>query len=99
MGWCVGEVEKMSKKMQEVEECEVPVVHEDYLGDARKGAALLKIPSHTISSWGAPRHSLPSAAEDMTDFGNCSFKSAGVVYSVQVVACDYHHHHPQAPVR
>ena len=74
----IGEVDKMNKKMKTVEECEVPVVSEDYLADAEKGAALLKISSHTISSWGAPRHSLPSQAEDLTDFGSHSFKSAGV---------------------
>lgn len=72
----------MNKKMQEMEECEVPVVSEDFLEDAGKGAALLKIPSHTISSWGAPRHSLPSAAEEMTDFG---IKSAGIaVHAIQL---------------
>ncbi|CAI8024368.1 Poly [ADP-ribose] polymerase 1 [Geodia barretti] len=70
-----GEVDKNSKKMSEVGECEVPVVDEAYLEDARKGGALLKIPSHTISSWGAPRHSL--TAEEMTDCGTGSFKSSG----------------------
>lgn len=71
-----GEVDKMSKRMLEVEEYEVPVVDEDYLNDARSGGgALLKISSHTISSWGAPRHSLPSA--DMTDDPGHSSKSTG----------------------
>lgn len=70
---CAEEVDKMTKKMQEVEECDVPVVAEDFLVDAAKGAALLKIPSHTISSWGAPRHSLPT---DEPDYGK-SFKSKG----------------------
>ena len=78
MCWCVGELDKMNKKMKDVQECEVPVVAEDYLEDAEKGGALLKIPAHTISSWGAPRHSLPSPAEDLTDSGSQSFKSAGV---------------------
>ena len=59
--------------MVEVEECEVPVVGEDYLTDAAKGGALLKIPSHTISTWGAPRHSLPV---DKSELGK-SFKSMG----------------------
>lgn len=63
----------MGKKMQEVEECDVPVVTEDFLADAAKGAALLKIPTHTISSWGAPRHSLPT---DEPEYGK-SFKSKG----------------------
>ena len=67
------ELDKASKRMVEVEECEVPVVGEDYLQDAVKGGALLKIPSHTISSWGAPRHSLPA---DEPDSGR-SFKSRG----------------------
>ena len=70
---CAAEVDKMGKKMQEVEECDVPVVVEDFLADAAKGAALLKIPTHTISSWGAPRHSLPS---DEPEYGK-SFRSKG----------------------
>ena len=72
---CAGEVERSSKKMSEVKECDVPVVDEAYLEDAGKGGALLKIPTHTISSWGAPRHSL--TAEEMTDCGSGSFKSSG----------------------
>lgn len=68
-------MKKKSKKMSEVEECEVPVVDEAYLEDAKKGGALLKIPSHTISSWGASRHSL--TAEEMTDYGAGSSKSSG----------------------
>lgn len=43
---CAAELDKMGKKMQEVEECDVPVVTEDFLTDAAKGAALLKIPTH-----------------------------------------------------
>ena len=70
-----GEVDKMSKKMAKVEEVEVPVVTEEFLEDASKGGALLKIPSHTISSWGAPRHSL-AAPEDETD-APMAFKSSG----------------------
>ena len=70
------ELEKMSKKMVEVENCEIPVVDEEFLDDAAKGAALLKIPTHTISGWGAPRHSLPA---DDTDYfgGGKSYKSTG----------------------
>lgn len=67
------EVEKSSQRMSEMEELEVPVVDIDYLDDAAKGGALLKIPTHTISSWGAPRHSL---AVDEPDSGP-SFKSKG----------------------
>ena len=68
----------MNKKMCEVEDCDVPVVDEEYLDDAAKGAALLKIPTHTISSWGAARHSLPA---DDTDYfgGGKSFKSTGMI--------------------
>ena len=65
----------MSKKMCEVEDCDVPVVSEKYLDDAAKGGALLKIPTHTISEWGAPRHSLP--ADDDYFGGGKSFKSTG----------------------
>ncbi len=69
------ELEKMSKKMVEVKECDVPVVSEDFLEEARKGAALLKIPGSTISEWGAPRHSLPAEGTDVD--GGKSFKSLG----------------------
>ena len=63
--------------MCEIEKYEVPVVSEAFLDDAAKGAALLKIPKHTISEWGAPRHSLPA---DDTDYfgGGKSFKSTGM---------------------
>ena len=64
----------MSSRMVEVEDCDVPVVSKDYLEEAGKGAALLKIPAYTISDWGAPRHSLPSS--EYTDGGK-SFKSQG----------------------
>ena len=46
-----------------VETCDVPMVSEDYLDAAPSGAALLKIPGFTISSWGAPRHSVPLDSE------------------------------------
>ena len=73
------EIEKMSVKMSEVEACDVPVVSEDFLDDAGKGAALLKIPNYTISSWGTPRHSVPT---DTLDFGGGgkSFKSTGTSF-------------------
>ena len=76
---CLDEVDKMSKKMEEVKGLEIPVVGEAFLEDAGKGGALLKIPSHTISPWGAPRHSLSSATED-TDSAS-AFKSAGTLIS------------------
>ena len=66
----------MNKKMQEVQDCDVPVVSEDFLDKVTKGGALIQIPSFTISDWGAPRHSLP---QDDTDFyeSEKSFKSKG----------------------
>ena len=66
----------MSKKMEEVKECEVPVVNEDYLEASSKGGALLHIPGSTISDWGAPRHALPVEDEDFFGGGK-SFKSKG----------------------
>eukprot|EP00731_Ephydatia_muelleri_P028216 Em0019g1089a len=57
------EVEKMSKMMKEVKSHDIPVVGEDYLADVAKGGALLKIPTHTISSWDSPRESVPSASD------------------------------------
>ncbi len=71
---CAGDLSKLGKKMLEVEACDVPVVSESFLKDAAGGGALLKIPSATISDWGAPRHSLP--AEDFS-LGDKSFKSKG----------------------
>ena len=80
--WCAGEVDKMSKKMAEAQECEVPVVDEAFLEDAGKGAALLKIVPHKISSWGAPRHSLPSLAEeDMTDSAHVFESTGNILYT------------------
>lgn len=67
------EVKKMSQRMEEVEESDVPVVSEAYLEVASKGAALLSIPGSTISEWGATRHSLPAQHDK---FGK-SFKSKG----------------------
>ena len=66
----------MSKKMEEVKSHDIPVVSEDYLADAAKGGALLKIPSHTISSWGAPRYSVPSTTDEH-DGGPVLAKSKG----------------------
>ncbi len=67
------ELDKASKRMSEVEDLEVPVVTMDYLDDAANGGALLKIPTHTISSWGAPRHSLPVDEPNVAK----TFKSRG----------------------
>ncbi len=59
--------------MSAIKELDVPVVSIDFLDDATKGGALLKIPTHTISPWGAPRHSL---AVEQPDLGR-AFKSKG----------------------
>lgn len=64
----------MGKKMVEVESCAVPVVDVQFLETASSGGALLKIPGSTISSWGAPRHSLPL---DDFDKEERKFKSTG----------------------
>ena len=48
----VAEVDKMSKKMKEVQKSDVYVVSEDYLDDVQKGGGLVKIMAHKISSWG-----------------------------------------------
>ncbi|XP_065898038.1 poly [ADP-ribose] polymerase 1-like isoform X3 [Dysidea avara] len=47
-----AEVDKMSKKMKEVQKNNVCVVSEDYLDDVQKGGGLVKIMAHKISSWG-----------------------------------------------
>lgn len=54
----LAEVTSGSKKMLDAENKNVPIVDEGFLIDASKGEALSKIPLHTISSWGAPRHTL-----------------------------------------
>ena len=46
------EVKKMSKKMQDAKKADIPVVSIDFLEDAEKGAAQLKIPAHNIATWG-----------------------------------------------
>jgi len=48
----VAEVDKMSKKIKEVQKSNVCVVSEDYLDDVQKGGGLVKIMAHKISSWG-----------------------------------------------
>ena len=63
--------------MAEVEEAEVPVVSDGYLEDATKGGALLKIPQHTISPWGAARTSLPANDDVIDKASGKSFKSTG----------------------
>ncbi len=77
----------MSVKMEEVEECDVPVVDVDYLDKAASGAALLKIPGSTISSWGAPRHSV-SLDNVGTARDEKTFKSVGKMKTVLCLGCE-----------
>ena len=55
-----AELEKnaFTAKMERVKHFDVPVVGVEFLQEVAKGGAMSKIPSHTISSWGAPRQSL-----------------------------------------
>lgn len=48
----LAEVDKMSKKMNEVQQNNICVVSEEYLNDVQKGGGLVKIMAHKISSWG-----------------------------------------------
>lgn len=48
----LAEVDKMSKKMNEVQQNNICVVSEEYLDDVQKGGGLVKIMAHKISSWG-----------------------------------------------
>jgi len=48
----IAEIDKMSKKMKEVQKNNICVVSEDYLDDVQKGGGLVKIMAHKISSWG-----------------------------------------------
>ncbi|PSN54639.1 Poly [ADP-ribose] polymerase [Blattella germanica] len=47
------EVEKMNKKMEEVKTCDIQVVPEDYLDEAKDGSAILLITKKSICSWGS----------------------------------------------
>ena len=47
-----AEVDKKSKKMQDAERFDVPVVSEDYLEAVKKGGARSMITQHSIASWG-----------------------------------------------
>ena len=55
----LAELDSGSKKMLDAESKNVPVVDVRFLSDAAKGEALSKIPTHTISSWGAARDAVP----------------------------------------
>eukprot|EP00118_Oscarella_pearsei_P026283 m.309715 g.309715 ORF g.309715 m.309715 type:complete len:959 (+) comp47446_c0_seq1:38-2914(+) len=59
-----AEVEKESKKIRDAEEADVPIVSVDFLEDAARGGALLKIPQYNLVSWGLNRKE-----EDETDGG------------------------------
>ncbi|KAK3745682.1 hypothetical protein QZH41_019013, partial [Actinostola sp. cb2023] len=47
-----AEVDKKSKKMKDAESLDVPVVSEDFLEAVKDGGAALKLPQHSIVSWG-----------------------------------------------
>ena len=48
----LAELDKMTKKMKEVQQSNINVVSEDYLDDVQQGGGLVKIMAHKISSWG-----------------------------------------------
>ena len=47
-----AEVKKMSKKIEEAESADVPVVADTFVEDAAAGAAELKIHAHKLANWG-----------------------------------------------
>ena len=51
-----GEVAKNSKKIQEAEKANVPVVSEDYLEAVETEEALAAISKHNLVSWGAKKN-------------------------------------------
>ncbi|XP_021941965.1 poly [ADP-ribose] polymerase 1-like, partial [Zootermopsis nevadensis] len=48
-----GEVEKMNKKMEEVKCCDVQVLPEDFVDEAKDGDVMDLISKKNISSWGS----------------------------------------------
>jgi hypothetical protein len=46
-------VEKMNKKMEEVKCCDIQVVSEDFVDEAKDGDAMVLISKKNISSWGS----------------------------------------------
>ena len=50
-----GEVAKNSKKIQEAEKANVPVVSEDYLEAVETEEAIAAISKHNLVSWGAKK--------------------------------------------
>lgn len=81
--FCVsGEIEKMSKKMEEVRDAGVRVVAEDFLTDIKEsGKALQELISlHAISPWGAEvKVESQAAAPASKSTGAHSSKSTGRV--------------------
>ncbi|MEQ2224181.1 Poly [ADP-ribose] polymerase 1 [Ilyodon furcidens] len=75
------EVEKMSKKMEEVRDAGLRVVSEDFLTDIRSsGKALQELVSlHAISPWGAEVKSEPQAPTVSSKSGALAAKSTGRV--------------------
>lgn len=49
----IEEVEKMNKRMQEVKDCDVQVVPENFLEESIAGGALENIRKLCISAWGS----------------------------------------------
>ncbi|XP_055492366.1 poly [ADP-ribose] polymerase 1 [Leucoraja erinacea] len=71
------EVDKMSKKMEEVKAASVRVVSEDFLLDLRSGKGLPDLLSaHAISPWGAEVSKPPAAAAAAKSAGNKAAKNA-----------------------
>ncbi len=80
--WVSGEIEKMSKKMEEVRDAGVRVVAEDFLTDIKEsGKALQELISlHAISPWGAEvKVESQAAAPASKSTGAHSSKSTGRV--------------------
>lgn len=47
------ELEKMTKKMEDVKACDIQVLPEDFLDEVKDGGALALISERNISSWGS----------------------------------------------
>jgi poly [ADP-ribose] polymerase len=58
-----AEVKKLGKRMQDAKKANIPIVSLDFLEDAVKGAAQLKIPTYSIATWGLKK----STGTDIVD--------------------------------
>lgn len=83
------EVEKMSKKMEEVRDAGVRVVSEDFLTDIKSsGKALQELVSlHAISPWGAEVKVEAQAPSMASKSGALAAKSTGRVKEEEGKAC------------